>query len=157
MPKSTLALACVFFAASLGSLSAQPTPPPPAPPAAAHDHEHTPLEDQMSAIRSAFNKLRKQIADPASNASSLELVAKLLAASEKSTTETPARAAEVPEADRAKFVADYQAKMKDFVAEVQKLQAALKADNNTEAAAILTKLNTLQKEGHKAYRAQKKD
>ncbi|MBC8008611.1 MAG: hypothetical protein H7067_00765 [Burkholderiales bacterium] len=161
MSKSALALACVFFAASLGSLSAQPTPPPPAPPAPPaaqeHGHDHTPLEDQMSAMRGAFNKLRKQIADPASNASSLELVAKLLAASEKSVTEIPARAEKVPEAERAQFVADYQAKMKEFVAEVQKLEAALKAGDNTEAAAVLAKLGAMQKEGHKAYRTQNKE
>jgi cytochrome c556 len=155
MTKTTLAFACVLFAVSCGALSAETTPPP-APAADAHAHDHTPLEDQMSAMRGAFNKLRKQVADASLNASSLELATKLRAAAEKGVTETPARAAEVPEAERAKFVADYQAKMKEFVAEVQKLEAALKADNNTEAAAILANLGTMQKEGHKAYRVQKK-
>jgi cytochrome c556 len=157
MTKTSLVLASFALTLSAGVLRAESaSTPPPAPPADAHAHDHTPLEDQMSAMRSAFNKLRKQVADASLNASSLELATKLRAAAEKGVTETPARAAEVPEAERAKFVADYQAKMKEFVAEVQKLEAALKADNNTEAAAILANLGAMQKDGHKAYRVQKK-
>jgi cytochrome c556 len=63
----------------------------------------------------------------------------------------------IPEADRAKFVAAYEAKMKDFVAEVQKLETALQAGKNDEAAAVLARLGNLQKEGHREFRSVKKE
>lgn len=142
-----LLLACLL-AVPLAPLHAQPAPP-------AGHHEEIELEDKMDAIRGAFNKLRKQISDPASNASSLELVAKLRKAAEESIALAPARAADVPEADRAGFVEKYQAGMKAFVAEVAKLETALKDGKNDEAATILAKLGALQKEGHKEFRRSK--
>lgn len=129
----------------------------PAVVAAANGEEETELDHKMEDMNGAFRKLRRQISDASANASSLELVAKLRKASEESTALIPAKAAKVPEADREKFVADYQAKMKDFLAEVDKLKAALEAGKNDEAAAILAKLGNLQKSGHREFRLQKKD
>lgn len=148
----------LFVAPFLGSAAEPAAPATPPPAAKSHDdHDHTPLEDEMSAMRGAFNKLRKQISDPASNASSLQLVAKLIAASEKSIPLEPARAAEVPESERAKFVAAYQEAMRDFVVEAKKLEAALQAGDNAKAAEILKDLGARQKDGHKRYRVQKVD
>ena len=127
----------------------------PAPEAAGH--EETELDGKMDAMNGAFRKLRRQIADPAANASSLELVAKLRAGAEESVKLVPARAASVPEADRAKFTEAYAAKMQAFVDEVTKLEVALQAGKNEEAATILTKLGAMQKEGHREFRVQKKE
>lgn len=154
MTKLTLTLASLALALSSGALRAEPAAP--ANPPAAHQEAHSELEEQMETMRSAFGKLRKQVGDASLNASSLELAAKLKKAAEASAALTPARAAKVPEAERAKFVEGYQAGMKTFVAEVEKLEAALKASDNTEAAAIVAKLGAMQKDGHKDYRAQKK-
>lgn len=155
MTKLTLTLASLALALSSGALRAE-SPAQATPPPAKEKHAHSELEDQMDAMRSAFGKLRKQVADASLNASSIELAAKLKKAAEASAALTPARAASVPEADRAKFVEGYQAEMKTFVAEVEKLETALKAGDNTEAAAIVAKLGAMQKDGHKDYRAQKK-
>lgn len=154
-------LACLLFA-PLVALHAQ-TPPATAPIApaatdapAAHaapaEETDTPLDKQMGAIRGAFNKLRKQVADPASNATSLELATKLREAAEASVKLTPARAADVPEAERAKFIADYQEKMSLCVAEAKKLEAALKEGKNEEAVAIVATLGKMQRQGHHAFR-----
>lgn len=145
------AIAALVLISPLASLRAQ-TPPPAAP----HAHEATELEDRMDEMRSAFGKLRKQVADPAQNEASLALVAKLRAASVASAKLPPARAADIPEADRAKYVEAYEAKMKEFIAEVDKLEAALKAGDNTAAAAVVAKLGAMQKEGHKEYRRSEK-
>lgn len=155
-------LACLLFA-PLVVLHAQ-TPPAPAPaapaatpasaaaPAAPAEETDTPLDKQMGAIRGAFNKLRKQVADPASNAASLELATKLREAAEASVKLIPERAADEPEAERAKFVADYQEKMKLFVAEAKKLEAALKDGKNEEAVTIVAALGKMQRQGHHAFR-----
>jgi hypothetical protein len=111
----------------------------------------------MDEMRGAFKKLRSQIANPDANASSLQLVARLRSASEASIPLIPEKTQLLPEADRDKFVAAYVAKMKDFLAEVQKLETALKAGKNDEAASILSRLGTMQKEGHREFRPAKKD
>jgi soluble cytochrome b562 len=147
MQKLLLAL---LLLSPFATIRAQPAPG--APPAG---QEETELDGKMNALRGAFNKLRKQVSDPAANASSLELVAKLRKAAEEAIALAPARAAEVPEADRARFIEKYQAGMKAFVAEVAKLETALKEGKNDEAAAIVAKLGAMQKEGHKEFRRAK--
>jgi soluble cytochrome b562 len=106
----------------------------------------------MHKIGAAVRKLRLQIKDPASNASSLELVAEIRAAAVAASTETPAWAAEQPEAKRADFVADFQSDMKDFIGKVDALAAALKADDNAAAVDGLKALLNAEKDGHKEFR-----
>ncbi len=146
----------LLLLASVVCLQAE-SPAPSAPAPLAGHGQKTELADKMSALNGAFKKLRRQIADPAANASSLELVASLRAAAETALPLTPEKAKLTPEAERQKFVAAYQAKMKVFLAEVQKLEAALQAGNNDEAAASLGRLGMLQKEGHREFRPAKKD
>ncbi len=157
MKKHLLICSLAIFAAPLFGETPAPAAPTPPPAAHGHDHEETELDNKMSAMNGAFKKLRRQIADPAANASSLELVAKLLKASEESAALTPAKTETLPEADRAKFNADYAAKMAAFIDEVKKLEAALKADDNTTAAAILKQLGDLQKQGHRTFRQPAKE
>ena len=141
------------------SLASWPLRAEPSPAVVAHasGHGHTELDEKMETMNKAFRKLRRQIADAASNASSLELVADLRKAAEESVSLIPSRAEKVPEAEREKFTAAYAEKMKEFVAEVDKLKAALEAGKNDEAATLLAKLGSLQKSGHREFRAQKKE
>ena len=158
MPK--LILATLLLPVAALSLRAEPAAAPTAPSAPAQGHKHedgTALDDKMEAMNGAFRKLRRQINDASANASSLELVAKLRKGAEESAKLTPEKAEKIPEADRAKFVADYEAKMKEFIAEVDNLKAALEAGKNEEAAAIVAKLGSLQKSGHREFRVPKKD
>jgi soluble cytochrome b562 len=132
-------------------LNAQPPASPPA-----HDHgpekPETELEGKMSSMNRAFRKLRRQITDAAQNDESLKLVAQIKQAGEDAVKLIPAKAADLPEAERAQFVADYQKKMKSFLGEVDKLEAALKAGNNENAAKIVAELGAMQKEDHRAFR-----
>lgn len=106
----------------------------------------------MSSMNRAFRKLRRQITDAAQNDESLKLVAQIKQAGEDAVKLIPAKAADLPEAERAQFVADYQKKMKSFLGEVDKLEAALKAGNNEDAAKIVAELGAMQKEDHRAFR-----
>lgn len=135
--------ALLFTATALTSLAAEP---------AKAEHKETELEEKMDVISGAFRKLRKQISDPAKAEESLKLVLQIKAAAEASVTLTPEKAAEIPESARAKYVADYQAKMKEFLGEVEKLQAAVKSGKLDEAAKVLGQMNTLQKSGHKEFK-----
>jgi soluble cytochrome b562 len=114
--------------------------------------EETELGKTMEKLNGAWRKLRKQAADPASNASSLELVAVIATASEKALTLQPDKVKDVPAADREKFVQDYQAKMKEFMAKLAKLNDAFKAGDNPAAVALIKELGALQRESHKEYK-----
>lgn len=113
--------------------------------------DHTELEEHMEEMGGAFKKLRRQITDPSQNASSLDLVATVRAGAEKAVDLTPLRAQDIPEAERAKFIADYQKGIKNLQVSLGKLEAALKANDNTEAAKILKEVGAQQKEGHKQF------
>ncbi len=114
--------------------------------------KHTELEDKMEKMNAAWRKLRRQVADPAQNASSLALIAEIRAASAGADKLSPARAAEVPEADRARFLANYLAGMKKLAGMLDSLAAALKAGNNDEAGNALTDIASYQREAHKQFR-----
>jgi hypothetical protein len=158
VPISSLCFAAFLLVPAFGAAYGQPAPaptPPTQPGAAAQPEHKTPLAKDMDQIGGAMRKLRKQIGDPASNASSLALVAQFRAAAVSAAGETPAWAAEQPDADRAKFVADFQSDMKDFVIKVDSLAAALNANDNAGAAAIYKDLISSESKGHKEFRKPK--
>jgi cytochrome c556 len=161
MKISALALGLALLPILAGPpLRAQDAPPPgpDGAPAWKHpgdDEPKTPLAKDMHKIASALRKLRRQVDDPDSNAASLDLVATIRAAAVAASGETPAFASEQPEATRAKFVADFQSDMKEFVGKVDALAADLKANDNDAAAKDLKALFAAEKAGHKEFRKPK--
>lgn len=127
----------------------------------AADHEKakepTALEEQMDRMGAAFRKLRRQAGEAAKNESSLELVATMRQVATQALVLTPAKAAEVPEAERAKFTAGYQEQMKRFIAALDSLAQALKAGENAAALKLVGELGALQKSGHKEYKKPDRD
>ena len=110
--------------------------------AAANDE--TELGGHMDKMSGAFRKLKRQIADATKNAESLTLVATIKAESAASAKLAPVWKPEQKE--------KYQAKMNDFNVKVGKLEMALKAGKNDEAAKIVDELGAAQKEGHKEFK-----
>jgi Cytochrome b562 len=117
-----------------------------------HKEPETELGRTMEKFNGAWRKLRKQVADPASNASSLELAATIKAGLEKGLTLKPAKAEDVPAAEREKFIQAYQDKLKEFIALLPKLEAALQANDNATAQALVQKMGAAQREDHKEFR-----
>lgn len=116
----------------------------------------TELEDKMDDINTAYRRLNRQVSDSSKNADSLKQVAIIKQNAQAAAKLEPMRKKEVPAGEQAKFMADYQAKMKDFIGTVEKLEAAFKANKNDEAAAILKEMKQDQEEGHKAFKKEKK-
>jgi len=152
------ALICAL--APLPGLRAQDAAPKPM-----HEKEdQTELGGKMEKIGGAFRRLRKvdpatklaQVADPAKNEDSLKQVAIIKENAQAALTLDPALTKSKPEADQAKFVADYQTKMKSFIADVEKLEVALKAGKNDEAVKLVDTLKTDMDDSHKDFRKQKK-
>lgn len=115
-------------------------------------HDETELEKSMDGMNKAWRKLRKQAADPAQNASSLELVATVQAAAKEGLKQKPDLARDQPAEKQAEFVAGFQKQMKEMIAALEQLEAAFKAGDNKTAGEIITKIGAMQKAGHKEYK-----
>jgi cytochrome c556 len=151
---SMFRLSLLLATFALSAASGADTPAREAAPPA--DKPETELTRQMDGINGAFRKLRRQVADAGRNAESLELVATMRRHAAASVDEVPAKAANIPEADRAKWTADFKARMREMLGTIDKLEAALKAGQNEEAAKLVTELGNQQRAGHKEYRVEKK-
>ncbi len=115
----------------------------------------TELGQKMDKMGGAFRALRRQIKDPAKNADSLAKVATIKQMAIESVKLDPAMKASIPADKQKKFVADYQAKMKEFVTLTEKLEAALKANNNEEAEKLCGQMADAQKKGHGEFQKKK--
>ena len=120
---------------------------------AADDEPQTELGSKMEKLSGAFRALRRQIDDASKNADSLAKVATIKENAMAASKFEPALKAKKPESEQAKFVASFQAKMKDFIGMIDKLEAALKANNNAEASKIAAQMNDTQKEAHSEFKA----
>src|SRR3954465_1463427 len=88
----------------------------------------TELEDKMDEINGASRRIGRQIADPAKNADSLKQIGIIKTNAQAALKLTPKKKNDVPAAQQTKFMADYQEEMKSFLGDVDKLEAALKAN-----------------------------
>jgi hypothetical protein len=123
-----------------------------APPAPADDEKKTDLEMRMDRMAKAFRKLKKQVADPTQNASSLELAGKMMDAAKETETLTPEKTMDLPEDQRAKFVDDFHAGIKAMEDEISKLTDALTAGKNDDAAKILAEMGSMEHKDHKEFK-----
>jgi hypothetical protein len=122
----------------------------------ATEEKKTELELRMDRMGKAFRKLRKQVADPTQNASSLQLLSTMDDAMKEALDLTPAKADDVPADQRAKFVDDYKAGIKGMQDELAKLRAALTAGKNDDATKIVAEIFEQEKKDHKEFRRPEK-
>src|ERR1022692_1973438 len=146
-------------AASASDVPASPPPAtaPAAAPAAPGSEKKTELEMRMDRMGKAFRKLKKQVGDPAQNATSLELLSAMEAAAKEAIELTPAKAEDIPEDQRAKFEADFQSGIKNLQDMFAKLRDALTAGRNDDAAKLVDDIGAFEKKEHKEYRRPEKD
>jgi hypothetical protein len=154
LPRLLVTLTVLLAGSAAFAADAPAAVPAPAP---KEKKPETELSQKMDKMNSAFRKLRRQAADAAKNADSLEQVAILREYAAASAKLEPFKAGEVPAGDRAKLVEGYEAKMKELQAGLAKLEAAFKAGQNEEAAKIVQELGAMQKEGHKEYKSKSLD
>ncbi|MCC6415817.1 MAG: hypothetical protein IT582_07915 [Opitutaceae bacterium] len=136
-------------------LTAQTEPTPPAPPQdapAQGKHETTELGKWMDHMNSAFRNLRRQVALTEQNAASRELVAEMITGAEKARALQPEKLAEIPEADREKFLSGYHEQMDKLLTALRQLDAALAAGDNPAAEGLVRELRGVQRDGHKVYK-----
>ncbi len=117
--------------------------------------DQTELGSKMEKLNSAYRKLGRQINDATKNEDSLAQVAIIHEMAEAALKLQPDKTKTLPEADQAKFVADFQDKMKEFIATVDKLEAALKANDNVAAAKLVDDMKTERNDDHKQFQKKK--
>jgi cytochrome c556 len=125
------------------------------PAAAKSEEKHTELGDRMEKLNGAYRRLKRQVADATKNEGSLALVATIKKEAEASLAFKPEFTAEQPAANQAKFVESYKTEMKKMIEFVGKLEVALKAGKNDEAAKVIADLDAQQKSSHKEFRKPK--
>ena len=126
-----------------GLIAAEPKPAP---------EEITELGEQMDRMSGAFRKLRRQAGDAAMNAASLELLGEMRQIAETAQTMVPAKAADLPESARARFIRAYRAQMGKLLAALTRTEAAFRAGDNAAAVKLVGDLADLQKASHREYR-----
>jgi hypothetical protein len=137
--------------------AAAPTPAVAPATAQGDSDEKTDLEVRMDHMGRAYRKLKKQVGDPAQNASSLQLVATMQKAAKEALQFTPAKTADLPADQQAKFVEDFKAGIQGMQDEFTKLSDALTAGKNDDAIKIVAEIDALEKKDHKEFRKPKKD
>ena len=119
--------------------------------------DQTELGAKMEKVGGAWRKLgRGAIADPAKKEDNLKAIAIVKENLTAALKYEPALAAEKTGAEKEKFVAAYQEKLKAEIAKVEKIEAALKAGNTEEAAKLYGEVGQEQKEAHTQFKKKKK-
>ncbi len=115
--------------------------------------EDTPLGKEMEKIGKALKAINRNIADASQKDANLAKVADAKAANMAALKYEPAKTKDVPAADKAKFISGYKAAMEEVGKNLDALKAAIEGGKTDDAKALLEKLNTEKKEGHKKYKA----
>jgi soluble cytochrome b562 len=113
--------------------------------------EDTPLQKEMESIEKEMKNLRRTLRKAEQKDDSLKSVASIKASATKCKDLVPAMAKTVPEAQREKFVADFRKSMDEFIGEVDKLEAAVKAGKTDDALEIHKHLKDLEDAGHEKF------
>jgi soluble cytochrome b562 len=120
------------------------------------DAPETELGGKMEKISSAWRIAKRQLPDKAKNPDTLAKLAIVKENMMASVNLEPEIKKEKPAAEQAKFVADYNAKMKEENKKIDEIIALVKADKNDEAAKLVGIVDQDQKDAHKQFKKQKK-
>jgi len=119
--------------------------------AADEKSKDTELSKKMEDIQDNLKKLRKSVKDSAANKDTLETLGKLQELTVASKALVPAKAANVPEAERAKFVAGYRKSMAALLEHFCKIETAVLDNDNAKAEELFKQLKKIEDDGHEKY------
>ena len=120
--------------------------------ALADDHEK--MEEAMDVINTGHKKLKKSVTVAAENKASIGMLREMMQSAMVAKTLTPERAGQTPEAQRAKFIAEYQKAMNGLILDLINIENALLDGNNAEAEKLVKKLDQVKKTSHEAFQVQ---
>ena len=113
--------------------------------------DDTELAKQMEQTDDLLKLLRKSLKVPAENAASLDTLTKLQALTVTQKALVPAKAAEMPEAEKAKFVAGYRKDMAVLLTHLCQIETAVIDGDNAKAEELFKGLKKIEDDGHEKY------
>ena len=113
--------------------------------------DDTELATKMEEMEDDLKKLRKSVKVAAENQASLETLTRLQATTVACKALVPAKAAEMPEADRSKFVAAYRKDMGALLTHFVQIENALIDGDNAKAEELFKGLKKVEDDGHEKY------
>jgi hypothetical protein len=120
------------------------------------DEPETELGAKMEKISSAWRIAKRQLPDSSKNQDTLAKLATVQEHMTASLKLEPDLKKSKPAAEQAKFVADYQAKMKEEIKKIDEIIALVKAGKNDEATKLVAVVDQDQKDAHKQFKKAKK-
>jgi soluble cytochrome b562 len=159
---TVLAALVMGFAACNPALAQQPGGSPPPPPAGpgpggpgqkwgGGGGKQSELNNKMKAMARDLKQLKGQIGDATKQQSTVDLLESAKKNAEAAKKLTPSKAKDVPEADRAKFITDFQAEMDKLIGDLSKTEDAVKAGKYDDAKKLYGELGMLKREGHEKF------
>jgi len=121
-------------------------------------HAGTEMERAFERLQRDYKKLKTALEAPvdADREVYLKITGEMLDEARKARGLDPEMTATVPEADRAKFLESFRTDMDVFIANIEKLQDAVKNSRWDEAKQLMEALWQNKKDGHKAFIKKKK-
>jgi len=107
----------------------------------------------MKILARGSRQLSQQITDPAQQKGTIDLLEKLRKAALDSKAINPRKTVEVPQADQAKFFADYRTDLDELADAFNQVEEAVKAGQYDKAKSLLATVNSIKKEGHAKFKA----
>ena len=113
--------------------------------------EKSELHGHMEDIDELLKKLRKTCRKAESNEESLKLLTEIQELMVKSKAMVPSKAAKLPEADRAKFVADYRKEMAATIGMFLDMEQAILSGDNGKAQEIYKAITEREDKDHDQF------
>ncbi|HZL35089.1 MAG TPA: cytochrome b562 [Tepidisphaeraceae bacterium] len=111
----------------------------------------TELNKKMEVMDEGMKKLKRTLRRPADDAQSLKVIAQVIEAATAARDMVPAKAASMPQADRKKFIDEYQKGMTQLIATMGQMKDAVTAGDNKKAMALHKSLKTQEEDGHDKF------
>ena len=109
------------------------------------------LHSSMEDIDEAMKKLRRTIRKPDQNAESLKLISDIQTMMVAGKAMVPTKTEKLPEADRAKFVADYRKEMAGVIVQLCNLETAILDGDNAKAQEIYKAITEREDKDHDQF------
>ena len=140
-------LMAALLAAPLALLSSVPAK------AEEEKKQKTELHKKMETIDEGMKKLKRTLRKADQNETSLKVVGNIIELATACRDMTPSQAAKLPEADRKKFIDDYQKSMTQLIDTMGEMKKAIEAGDNKKAIELHKSLKDQEEDAHDKFMA----
>ena len=115
--------------------------------------DETALGKEMKTMNKSLRTLKRQVGDTTKKDENLQLLATIKKTIEESAKLEPAKAKDVPAAEKAAYIEKYKKQIADLGKSFDEVEAAVKADKPEEAKKAFEKIGEEKEKGHKDFGA----